>query len=1043
MEKSATSSSQRPWQKSVAAAVALAVSGAIVAPMAMAQSTTVGNVFGQVTANAGDTVTVKNQDTGVERTVAVGANGRFLSSALPPGKYLVTLNKGGAPVSKLVLDVLAGRGTEAVFSTELEEVVVTGAAAAIDVSSTTNGTLFDATSLAELPVANHDLNGIMTLATSTVKADSRYDGGISIGGGGPSENAYYINGFAVTNPLTQLGSMELPYGAIKQVQVQTGGYGAEFGRSVGGVVNVITKNGGAEWHGGAAVSWEPDSLRASEHNLFYGKTGATTDGTLYRYTKDNSTDVITYSANIGGPVIADKLYFFAAADLKKTDDKSVNVENGSGNAATSGWKDSTFKNKRYLAKVDWYISEDHRLEGTALGDNYTAKDRYSGYDYATFSPGAYKYTESAKNFGGVTPGVGGDAQILKYTGHLLDNLTITALYGQSKYQHKDTFAGVDITKPQVRYSTTNTARLVDPRLVNPANITLQNFLPPGTTGIAPGAHESTKSYRFDLEWGIGSHLLRAGVDINKLKSVGAGEIVLSPQTSDTIIAPGLTGAYYLYASTTSTATATGTTAIYRNSYQTQSLAAAGATPDASGRWYYVRVREFGDITNAESNQAAQYIEDRWQVTDTLQVTGGIRNESFYNVNGAGEKFLKMDSFISPRLSASWDVHGDASMKVYGSAGRYSVQVPTHIAVRGASPSALLDRYYRYTGVDAATGKPTGLIPLGNWFSGNNEYGQDKAPLAVSGSKMKPTYQDEATLGIDAKVLPDYVGGVSFTYRKLKASMDDFCDYRVIDAYAAKNNINITADPYPFGCATINVGTGNTLYFDVDGSGKQVKFALSAADLGLPKAKRNYTALNLYLEHPFKDKWYGKMSYTWSKSRGNTEGQTKSDTGQSDVATTSTWDFKEIMEYSYGNLPNDRRHQIKGFGYYQAFQQVGFSASFVAESGRPKNCLGLYAGTGEDIYGGYNQFFYCDGKPTPRGSQGRLPWNYSLDLGVVYKPSALEGLAVRADVFNVMNTQRVLSMDELHEDSSGKLPTYGRPLAYSSPRSVRLTVSYDF
>ena len=1034
-----------PWQRSIAAAVALAISAAGVAPMAHAQSTTVGNVFGTVEAGKGDSVTVKSTDTGVERTIAVGSNGRFLSSSLPPGHYVVTLTKSGAKVSTVEMDVLAGRGNEVAFPTELQEVVVTAAAAKIDVSSTNTGTVFSASTLTEIPVANHDLNGIMNIASNTVKADARYDGGISIGGGGPSENAYYINGFPVTNPLTQLGSMELPYGAIQQVQVQTGGFGAEFGRSVGGVVNIITKSGGSEWHGGVSAAWEPDFLRTSDHNIYYANTGAfpATDGSLYRYRKDNSTDAVTYSGNIGGPLIADKLFFFGAADFKKTNDDSVNVARGAGTAATVGWKESTEKNKRYLGKLDWYINDDHRLEATILGDNYYTNDVFSGYDYATLSPTNYTYTENAKNLGGVTPGVSGDAQIFKYTGHLLDNLTLTASYGQSKYKHSDTFKDLDVTAPQVRYSTVTASQFVDPRLINPANIHLANFLPPGTTGIPDGAHEDTKAYRLDVEWALSSHLIRAGVDINKLKSQGAGEIVLSPQTADSIIAPGISGGYFLYASTTSNATATGTTAIYRNSFQTRSLASTGATPDASGRWYYVRVREFGDVTDAESNQQAQYIEDRWQITDKLLVTGGLRNESFYNVNGNGEKFLKMDSFLSPRLSASWDVNGDASLKIYGSAGRYSLQVPTHIAVRGASASVLLDRYYAYTGVNPATGAPTGLTPLGDWFSGNNEYGQDKNPKSVSGDGMKPTYQDEITLGVDAEVMPNFTGGASVTYRKLKASMDDFCDYRVIDDYAAAHGIAITADPYPFSCSTINVGSGNKLSFDVDGSGKLVEFDLTADDIGLPKPKRKYMAVNLYLEHPFKDRWYGRLSYTWSKSKGNTEGQTKSDTGQSDVAVTSTWDFHEIMENSYGYLPSDRRHEIKGFGYWQPFEQVGFGATAVAQSGRPKNCLGLYGGTGEDIYGGYNQFFYCDGVPTPRGSEGRLPWTYSLDLSAVYKPSFAEGLSVRADVFNVLNTQKITSIDEQHEDSSGLLPTYARALSYSEPRSVRLTVSYDF
>jgi hypothetical protein len=1045
-----------PWQRSVAAAVALAISGAIVAPVALAQSTTVGNVYGQVAASTGDTVTIKNQDTGVERTSTVGSNGRFFASSLPPGRYLVTLNKGGVAVSKLVLDVLAGRGSEAVFTTELEEVVVTGAAAAIDVSTTNNGSVFTSALLAEIPVANQDLNGIMNLAANTVKADARYDGGITIAGGGPSENAYYINGFAVTNPLTQLGSMELPYGAIKQAQIQTGGFGAEFGRSVGGVVNVITKSGGSEWKGGMAISWEPKDLRTSPHNRYYANTGdpanAGTDGTLYSWRKDNTRDSKTYSANIGGPLIADKLFVFMAGDFEHTDANGINAVNGSASAPNTGWLESRQNNTRYLGKVDWYINDNNRLEATVIGDNYKNVDNFFGFNYTTLKPTSFSYTEKSKNLGGTTPGVGGDAQILRYVGTLMDNLTVTAMYGQSQFDHSDSYsAEAGVTSPQVFFSTASNRR-IDPRLANQATLIPANKLPAATTGIAPGAEETTKSYRFDVEWALGAHTLRAGVDYNDLKSIGAGDITLSPKTADSFAPAFGSGTWFRYQST---GLANANTFFLGSSFMTRTLAQNGATP-ANNLLYYVRAREFGDITDAGSHQSAQYLEDRWQVTDNFLVTGGIRNEGFYNTNGDGQKFLEVDSFISPRLAASWDVHGNSSLKVYGSAGRYSLQVPTHIAVRGASRSLLIDRYYTYTGVNAA-GAPTGLTPLGPWFSGNNEFGQAKDPRSVAATGIKPTYQDEITAGIDFKVTPDYVAGAMFTYRKLKASMDDFCDYRPIDTFAAANNIDLhLADFYPFGCATINVGAANTLFLDPDGANDDggtdlpaVKFDLTAAELGLPKPKRNYVAVNLYLEHPLKDRWYGKLTYTWSKSRGNTEGQTKSDNAQQDVAVTSTWDFAELMENSYGNLPGDRRHQIKGVGYFQLTPEFSLGGSLQAESGRPKNCFGTYGGNSATVDPGtvtaYGPvFFFCGGEPSPRGSAGNLPWNYSLDLSAAYKPSAMEGVTLRADIFNVTNSQKPTGIDEDHDDSStALLPAFGTVRSYSAPRTIRFSVSYDF
>ena len=115
-------------------------------------------------------------------------------------------------------------------------------------------------------------------------ATPRYGGGASFGGGGASENAYYINGFPVTNPLTQLGASELPFGAIAQAQVLTGGFGAEFGRSVGGVVNITTKSGTNNWEAGAHGERRAEIAARQVQEIYYANTGAAnnvdTDGKL-------------------------------------------------------------------------------------------------------------------------------------------------------------------------------------------------------------------------------------------------------------------------------------------------------------------------------------------------------------------------------------------------------------------------------------------------------------------------------------------------------------------------------------------------------------------------------------------------------------------------------------------------------------------------------------------------------------------------------------------------------------------------------------------
>ncbi|CAN5248516.1 TonB-dependent receptor [soil metagenome] len=1019
------------------------LSVAVVSP-AYAQSTAVGSVYGTVPAGAGDQVLIENVGTGARRTVDVSGE-RFQATSVQPGNYRVSLLKGGTTVSSVTVEVLAGNGSEAKFTAaaaSLGSVVVTGRGSPIDVTATTNSTTFTADQLEALPFASQNFNAIIRLAPNTTSADPRYAGGVSIGGGAPSENAFFIDGFPVTNPLTQLGSMELPFGAIASAQVQTGGFGAEFGRSVGGVFNVTTKSGTNEWHGGVDAYWEPNSLRAKPKSIYYPNTGdplnTSTDGTTYLYKHGNDRTETQYGAYLGGPIIENRLFFFVAADHTSTNNKFVNqVPTATVALGQSGFADSDDSNDRYFAKLDFNITDNHRLSLTALGDNYKNTTDYYGYNYGTRSRAPVKtFTEYAKNLDNVTPQVGGDAQILKYVGNLTDNLTLSALAGQSQFQHSQGYS-FSPTSPQISLIAANR----QPGL----NYVSPNPLPVNTTSIADNAKDKTESFRLDLEYKLGDHLLRAGVDDNKLKSINAGESLAG-------------GSLFVFSRTTNG----GLTPSNANAgnritlLQGGAVGYAGVAGCAPTCYFYARQRIFTDYTDAKSDQTAQYLEDKWQVTRDVQVTAGVRNESFKNKNGDNETFLKSDNFVSPRLAAAWDTFGDSSMKVFGSAGRYSLQIPTHIAVRGASRSLLTDQYYTYSGINQATGAPTGLVSLGDVYSVNNEYNQAKDSKTVSARNMDPTYQDEVTLGLEKTLTTNVTVGTTLTARKLKSTIDDFCDARPFDAYAERNNID-TSNYGGFGCATFNPGKSNTFLVDYSGNaattGQYTKVKLSKDELGVPTPKRTYLAANFFVEHAFADKWYGRLTYTWSQSRGNTEGQTKSDNAQTDVAATSTWDTPELMINSYGNLPSDRKHAFKAYGYFQALTEVGFGATVVAESGRPKNCIGFLP---EEILGDSpdystpgtgGQYFYCNGEAAPRGSAGRLPWNYGLDLNAVYKPTLVRGLALRLDVFNVFNRQSATVVDDYRDINGAPTynirPTYERVIAYSAPRAVRLSAQYEF
>ena len=1013
-----------------AAAVSVAVT-----PLAYAQSNATGTVYGTVPSGSGDTITLESLATNAKRSTTVDGNGKFQVTSLPPGRYKVQLMKGAAAVSSTEVEILLGQGVEAAFALAagtqvLQTVQVVGARTVIDVTSTNGGSTFTARELSVLPVAQN-ITAIMQLAPDVVKADPRYAGGASVGGGAPSENSYYINGFPVTNPLTQLGSMELPYGAIQQAQILTGGFGAEFGRSTGGVVNITTKSGSNEFHGGVSYSISPNSLRSRDRNIYY-ESGANPG--IYKYNQDNSSTETTLGAYIGGPVIKDKLFFFFAGDqtTNRSSGNSSDPNDLLGNAQSStlrsnGWTDAKDVNQRYLAKLDWNITDNHRFEYTGIGDNWKTDASYYGFDKLTQSRfGGPVYTAHYENQGGLTPRVGGTANMLKYTGNLTNDLTLTALYGQMSSKHKQTYnpdLGGSIPGVVFQSGDASKAPGVDYGISQPLS---------GQNLNSSGGQDKTKSYRLDLEYTLGNHLLRAGLDENKLSSGDAG-----------LVSAG--GSVYSYRKTSAP---DGVRTFGPYTYVVND----GSGP-ISAAGYYVRQRTFSSITNARSDQSAQYIEDRWQANKALLVTLGLRNESFKGFNQDNDVYIESKNFVSPRIGAAWDVKGDSSLKVFGNLGRYSIQTPTHVAVRGAGSSTLVDQFFTYTGADA-NGVPTGLKALTPApFSPDNETGLPKDPKSVAAVNPKPSYQDELILGIEQALTSKLTVGAKMTYRRLGATLDDDCDEAPFDKYADDHGIDRTN--YAFNCLQFNPGRSNNFLVDYAGTKTYTPVTLSAADMGYAtnKPKRTFLALDFFLEHPFSDGWYGKLAYTWSQNKGNTEGQTKSDNGQTDVSATSSWDFPVIMENTNGFLPSDRAHQIKAIGYWQFSPEWGVGGNFAASSGRPKNCNGNYGGTDPNGDPGYGSiFFYCSfdgGKtivPTPRGSQGRLPWNITLDANVVYQPAFAKGLKLRVDVFNLFNRQSALAIRETHEsggDPMTVLSSYGSVISYSAPRYVKLSAAYDF
>lgn len=698
-----------------------------------------------------------------------------------------------------------------------------------------------------------------------------------------------------------------------------------------------------------------------------------------------------------------------------------------------GWIESRSEVPRYILKLDWNINDDHRLEYTRIGDESRVDDRYYSFDFNTLqrgyvqNGGATFKNYSSGNLGLNTNGAalqaaqGANIDILKYTGYITNDLTVTALVGQAQTDRvQDPFGYLPGVRPIVA-SDANRAPGINYIPSQPQNFASQL--------LREGAGDKNRGYRLDLEYKLNKdHTLRGGLDYNKITAVAG-----------TIAAGGGTWTY-LRTNTPNTAP----------SGWTMSPAAGGGLGSGG---YYVQETLSSVGSTPSVKQSAQYIEDRWQVNKDLLLTFGLRNESFTNMNGKGETFVEQKNMLGPRFAAAWDVYGDGSTKVFGTLGRYHMQLPANLAVRFAGVSVNTQKFFTYTGVDSKTGAPLGLNAVSPLLSANGEFGVEYDPKTLASTSLKAHFQDEFNIGFERAITPDLNGGVKFTYRKLRNTIDDYSDFRPILkklSGAERDYFQNIVDTVSWHGALFNPGETNTFYIPVDAKGGTRLVTLNAADMGFAEApKRTYTALEVMLEHPMRNSWYGKFNYTWSRSEGNHEGQTKSDNGQSDVGFSSLWDFPEAMINSSGLLPNDRTHQVKAFGLYEFTPEFSMSGNLLLASGRPKQ-MTCNIPDSLDFNGTLAQygsvFFLCpanSGIPNGRGALGKLPWDKRLDLSFMYKPNQVKGLLLKADVLNVFNSQVATRIDEAYNvtQANAVSPTAGQITDYTQPRTVRFSVQY--
>ena len=1023
-------------------ALAIAIGSAALGITGMAWGQAVnGTIYGTVPVAQGETIQITG-GAGYNRTVTVGPSGKY-SITLPVGTYTVSLLQGGKVIqSRTGVSPVAAGAVSVDFASAvptngvqtLGAVNVTAnAIPAIDVTTTNQVTTITAKQLQQLPL-QRDAADIAMLAPGVGMGSPQLVNGplnnpINVfGGASTAENAYYIDGMNVTDALTAQGGIELPYGAIEQQQTYISGYGANYGRSIGGVINQIGKSGSNEWHFGVRGLWQPGKLQADPVNYNWANPLWTQPGEqpgdLYLYRQDNRSQETIYDAYVSGPIIKDKLFFFLAAEQD-----NVHASTTGSDAGTAYRNFSTQHYPKIYAKLNWNIDDSNLLTLTALqsaSKQWGSADLFD-YDTKQVVPDSTILNQTAKTKFRMW--------VLNYTSYLTDNLTLNAMLGKTRgeyYTQQPAFPGFDPTLPNIQ-----SASLQNPAFVPPGGVSNSQI---NSTQSIPTHRVDAMSYRLSLDYKWHTHDFQIGIDnINSWDRDDGFD---------------MTGPGYAW--------------VYGQSTPGQPLFISTGGPSVppyvapacfapASVCYYVAKQIDMQSASVKVFQRAQYVEDNWQVTPNLLLNLGIRNDQFTNFDSFGVPYIRLTKpQWAPRIGFSWDVHGDSTMKVFGNAGRYYLALPLTTATSIAAPVIATNLYGTYTGIDPVTGEPIGFNPLtqnpSTGVSIDNEYGQPKDPSVSTAQNIKAEFSDNYVLGMQQQfemLGQKWVFGATATYQKMSRIIDDFDDEQIeCAAGRAQGYAWMTPDTcsnWAQSLVLINPGVTNNLMMKAP-DGSLVPVTLTAADQQFPRGPtRKYYSMDLSLSHEWDGKWFAKIDYVWSQTIGNTEGpvSTYSQQSGSYESLTTAWDFPERMQYSYGFLPNDRRNQFKVFGAYAINKDWTVGANLYVASGLTRMCRGGYGPDQLALHGSHT-YYWCGGEPVPPGSLGRMPWTKRVDLSVDYKPTwGQHKLDFNLAVFNVFNSQTAIFVNDFYLTTSSPNPEYGIIENTTPPRSVRFSVSYDF
>ncbi|OGD18704.1 MAG: hypothetical protein A2W03_08940 [Candidatus Aminicenantes bacterium RBG_16_63_16] len=906
------------------------------------------------------------------------SNGTFRLMALSSGTYELVFSLSGFK-TLIRKDILLELSQTLIVNVTLdqaaveEQVTVVGQSPLIDVKNTVKGQVMTKETYLSLPRGRSFDSLISTIPG--VQNES-ITGGISVDGASGAENMFFLDGADVTNFHLGIRGQNVVLELLDEVKVTASGYNAEYGGSMGGVINVISRSGSNEFHGDLMGFYENSSrlMRGSARD--YLRQNPTQDY-VYEYVNNddlyfnggkNRDDYDRFEGilSLGGFIIRDKLWFFGS--LNASYDRTAAERDFKLRAGPF----STYREKNYGFNGSFKLSAAPfaglRLSASFV-NNFT-KYRGAIPDIVGNDDSTYEWGKEGMDYPNWTAALTADYSIG-------NNLLVTYRGGW----HRQNETNQQLLPPDgstyyFAYSNSSFSKdafyVAHPDLLHVGGYSTNwNYIE--TKKYMTEKISNNVDATYYLDW-MGEHSFKAGI----------GYAWLHEDVYDGSTHPRV----WLYFGRT-----------YTGLGFPVGVGAAKTSPNYGAYgYYYVRgsfTSPYGGIWNVHSNNVSAYLQDSWTIKNRLTINLGLRAESQYIPSMTNDtsyasfttKPVNFDlgQMLAPRVGVVYDVSGDSSLKVFASLGIYYDVMKLYMAELTFGGWKRKQDYYALKDPDWTKIAASGALSdrasqgAGGTYAGTVDF------LPPSFDRvdpdLKPTAQREISFGAEKKLVENLSASVRFVNKHLLRTIEDVGVY---------------------------VWNGTTLeqQFYVTNPGFGVSRPISQGGLfsndywPCPKATREYNGLNISLEKRFSNNWQGGVNYTLSRVAGSYTGLASADEGGR-LGPNVEQDYDRwFMGYDAegkvldGPLPQDRTHYFKAYGSYVF--PFGLTVGVVAygRSGLPLTTKLYYNG----------KYFYPEG----RADLERLPFTlwadlyleYALRLGDKYRAS------INLQVNNATNTSTV-------------------------------------